>query len=65
MFFFAGGVRQKDPSYSGGSRQAVYELMIKINGTEGNRDIVFIQGTTPMYRELYNTSKFCLAPHGE
>lgn len=27
-------------------------------------DIVFIEGTTDKYRQLYNTTKFCLAPHG-
>ena len=32
-----------------------------------NSDIVFIDGNTKSverYRELYNTTKFCLAPHG-
>lgn len=45
--------------------QAVYDLMLSLNGTEGNQDVVFIDGTTEQYRKLYNTTKFCLAPHGE
>ena len=38
--------------------------MIALNGTEGNQDVVFIDGTTEQYRKLYNSTKFCLAPHG-
>lgn len=30
-----------------------------------NSDIVFIEGTTADYQDLYKTSKFCLSPHGE
>lgn len=58
-------MRQNSPAYSGGARQAVYDLMMKINGTEDNRDVVFVEGTTEMYRILYNTTKFCFSPHGE
>ena len=67
LFFFAGGVRQKDPAYSGGARQAVQDLMMEMNKTAGalsSSDVVFIDGQTDDYRHLYNTTKFCLAPHG-
>ena len=39
--------------------------MMAVNGTADNRDVVFIDGTTDQYRVLYNTTQFCLAPHGE
>ncbi|KAG1660173.1 hypothetical protein FOA52_005273 [Chlamydomonas sp. UWO 241] len=74
LFFFAGGVRASagHKHYSGGVRQAIAESLKEqfggtavSNGKAGlDGDIVFIDGQTDKYRELYNTTKFCLAPHG-
>jgi len=68
LFFFAGGVREGDHAYSGGVRQAVNKLMLHLKGLPEGKynisDVVFIEGSTPDYRKLYNTTKFCLAPHG-
>ncbi|GAX80858.1 hypothetical protein CEUSTIGMA_g8293.t1 [Chlamydomonas eustigma] len=66
LIFFAGGVREGDPSYSGGVRQAVHQMLKAMDEAPGlnHSDVVFIDGHTSRYRELYLTTKFCLAPHG-
>eukprot|EP00955_Chlamydomonas_euryale_P045560 353182-Chlamydomonas_euryale.AAC.52 len=68
LFFFAGGVRPENTHYSGGVRQAIAEMLkqtFNVDKLDGQYDdVVFIHGSTDNYRELYNTTKFCLAPHG-
>lgn len=66
LFFFAGGVRPGNHAYSGGVRQEIASMLKRVEAEGGgkNEDVVFIDGSTDKYRELYNTTKFCLAPHG-
>lgn len=65
LFFFAGGVRKGHVAYSGGVRQAISDYLMPLMNDTANSDIVFIEGTTSDYQQLYKTSKFCLSPHGE
>ncbi|EFJ39990.1 hypothetical protein VOLCADRAFT_100271 [Volvox carteri f. nagariensis] len=65
LFFFAGSVRPRDTSYSGGARQALSAHLKALMASGGNySDIQFVEGTVPDYEALYMRSRFCLAPHG-
>lgn len=60
LFFFAGGVRDDDPEYSGGTRQAMNKLVKEW----GDPEFEFVEGGVEDYRERLRTSKFCFAPYG-
>ncbi|GLI67688.1 hypothetical protein VaNZ11_011952 [Volvox africanus] len=65
LFFFAGSVRMHDMSYSNGVRQALFNHLKALFASNGNySDILFVEGYTASYGELYMRSRFCLAPHG-
>ncbi|GIL78577.1 hypothetical protein Vretimale_6191 [Volvox reticuliferus] len=65
LFFFAGTVRPNDMAYSGGARQALFTHLKELLASGANySDILFVEGFTHNYNELYLRSRFCLAPHG-
>lgn len=37
---------------------------LKANKSVNSSDVIFVEGHTPNYGELYKTTRFCLAPHG-
>ncbi|EFJ41257.1 acetylglucosaminyltransferase [Volvox carteri f. nagariensis] len=61
LFFFAGGVGQV-PEYSGGVRQAIKGLLSSL--TPKPEDVEFFEGRVHNYKELLQSSKFCIAPYG-
>ncbi|KAL4427766.1 hypothetical protein ABPG75_001855 [Micractinium tetrahymenae] len=63
MFFFAGGVRPEDPSYSGMTRQLLRNLTVEWNDPEFDFVEGFV-GTGTAYQLVLSSSKFCLAPFG-
>ncbi|KAG2436914.1 hypothetical protein HXX76_006433 [Chlamydomonas incerta] len=66
LFFFAGGIAES-MEYSGGTRQAIKQLLTSVHIANGNStpaDVVFVEGRTPDYRQLLLASKFCIAPYG-
>ncbi len=58
-------MRKSRVTYSGGVRQAISDYLLPLMNDTANSDIVFIEGFTSDYQQLYKTSKFCLSPHGE
>ncbi|KAG2444206.1 hypothetical protein HYH02_009144 [Chlamydomonas schloesseri] len=66
LFFFAGGIAES-MEYSGGTRQAIKQLLTAVRIANGNStpaDVMFVEGRTNDYRQLLQTSKFCIAPYG-
>ncbi|GIL47983.1 hypothetical protein Vafri_4706 [Volvox africanus] len=61
LFFFAGGVGD-GTEYSGGVRQAIKKLLSSLNPKPP--DVEFVEGRASNYRDLLQTSKFCIAPYG-
>ncbi len=60
LAFMAGGVRLEDAVYSGGVRQALWNLY----GNGSDPDIRIYNGGAPDYEHQLRTSKFCIAPAG-
>lgn len=60
LLFFSGSVRQSSPEYSGGVRQALYEMY----GQHQDPDVDFLEGNQVDYQAVMKSYKFCLAPYG-
>lgn len=57
---FAGGIRLQEPDYSGGVRQALFNLF----GDGHDPQVLVHEGHIDHYHELLESSRFCLTPSG-
>lgn len=64
LLFFAGRVAFGAKLVSGGARQAVADVLKAHSDDPEYKDVVFKIGQVGNYKEMFQTSKFCLAPYG-
>ncbi|MEW5312012.1 MAG: hypothetical protein WDW38_003676 [Sanguina aurantia] len=64
LLLFSGSIREGDPTYSGGSRQAILHLFESLKSDPSMRDVIYAEGQVASYQDKMHTSKFCFAPSG-
>ncbi|MEW5298035.1 MAG: hypothetical protein WDW36_001199 [Sanguina aurantia] len=64
LLLFSGSIREGDPTYSGGSRQAILHLFESLRNSPSVRDVIYAEGQVASYQDKMHTSKFCFAPSG-
>ncbi|MEW5298057.1 MAG: hypothetical protein WDW36_001219 [Sanguina aurantia] len=64
LLLFSGSIREKDPHYSGGSRQALLHLLTALRGDPSVSDVIYQEGSVEHYETKLRSSKFCFAPYG-
>eukprot|EP00775_Hariotina_reticulata_P004063 gene4063-4310_t len=62
LLFFAGSIKEKEYEYSGGVRQELWKLFK--SGKFGDKVLVSPENNLKNYKQLVQSSKFCLAPWG-
>lgn len=61
LLYFGGGIREQQPEYSGGARQAFYRHVMKGKNEPENATLVQFGGSSADYKDAV----FCMNPYGD